>query len=164
MSAGGITSAEIRDLIVQANGAATSRGIDPGTAGINIGINYKKDGSFRPASSKVRSASCEKGSDWDTYWVNTDFTRGTLCNGKVIIDRTEKRGRRFFQNKLTSITSRILLKTGLKYSGPDLATSINANDKKASVYFQKYNKAGKMTDTYLALRIEGSDITVENLG
>lgn len=161
---GKITASEVRDFIVDAVGATENRGMTPEYAGINVGINYKKDGGFRTAQARIRSGSCERGNDWKTYWTNTDFTRGTLCNGKVVLHPAPNRDRNYFQRTMQDILKRILLEGDLTYSGPGLVTSINANSKKASVYFQKYNKAGKMTDTYLAIRIEGSEVTVKEFG
>ncbi|MCB0863128.1 MAG: hypothetical protein KDB48_09670 [Solirubrobacterales bacterium] len=154
---GTITAKEVRSLIVAATGATKLRGITPARTGINLGINYKPDGTWRYGQSRLQSASCEKGSDWKSFWVTPTFDRGTTCNGKVWYHPVKHRPRAFFQSRMQKILDHIIAEAHPGYLGRGQVTTITSNGETAKVYFD-INSRGGLGGTREVLQIEGSKV------
>jgi hypothetical protein len=155
---GTITAKEVRSLIVGATGAAKLRGITPASAGIGVGISYKPGGGYRYAQSRIKSASCKKGSDWKSFWVTPTFDRGTQCNGKVRFHPVKKRSRAYFKKKMQNILDHIVRESRPGNLGHGQVTAITSNGEKAKVYFERFNGRGEDRGTFQVLQIEGSKV------
>lgn len=112
---GTVSAKEVLDLIVEASGATTERGIDPKIASVNRN------------ALRIYSAGCADAEDWASYYIGqgrqgakrVGIAGGTLCNGEKVFNTNPEYlpETKYVWGLMVDVTDRTMAQTNKKWFG-----------------------------------------------